>query len=237
MKKILLLFIFLFLVLGLYFTIDSLVSVKQSSTKKIPRPTEVTTLDIREMNRFMRPVTEKDHIRGNVKAPVKIVEFADFECDFCKKLHQTMKEIIAESDKEGKAAWVYRHAFNDTAHKNARMAAEGSECVNELSGNDVFWQYTDQVFEKAQTSTGFDSSKISEIVREIGVDENAFDLCMKDRRYQVKVSQDLADAMIAGARGTPYVIVIGHNDKRYDFSGVQTKEFVKNLIDLAEKGK
>src|SRR3989338_10852406 len=121
MKKILLVVVFVFFILGLYFFVSSFIPIKQSSTKKIPTPTEIATLDIRRMSKFMRPVTDEDHIRGNVKAPVKIVEFADFECEFCKKLHQTMKEIINESEKEGKVAWVYRHAFNDTVHKNARM--------------------------------------------------------------------------------------------------------------------
>src|SRR3989344_3377312 len=37
----------------------------------------------------VRPVTVEDHIRGNPNAPVKIVEYSDYECHFCKKFHET----------------------------------------------------------------------------------------------------------------------------------------------------
>ncbi|MCL4387207.1 DsbA family protein, partial [Patescibacteria group bacterium] len=156
---------------------------------------------------------------------------------FCKAFHRTMKELVKDYEKDGKVAWVYRHAFNETGRKYSRMAAEGSECVNELGGGESFWKYVDEVFDKAQTPSGFDGSIIPKIIKDVGVDESSFDACMKERRYQNKVSQDLSDAMIAGARGTPYIIIIGPTNKRYDFSGAQTKEFVKNLIELAFKEK
>src|SRR3990167_3200829 len=40
------------------------------------------------------PVTEKDHITGDINAPVKIVEYSDTECPFCKRFHYTMKSIM-----------------------------------------------------------------------------------------------------------------------------------------------
>ena len=44
----------------------------------------------------MTPVTSKDHIRGDINAPVKIVEYSDTECPFCKRFHTTMKEVMDE---------------------------------------------------------------------------------------------------------------------------------------------
>lgn len=42
-------------------------------------------------------ITEADHIRGNIDAPITIVEFADLECPFCKRFHQTMQQVIWNS--------------------------------------------------------------------------------------------------------------------------------------------
>ena len=42
----------------------------------------------------MRPIDSKDHIRGNPNAMVKIVEYSDLECPFCKRFHGTMKKIM-----------------------------------------------------------------------------------------------------------------------------------------------
>src|SRR3989344_36376 len=38
----------------------------------------------------MKAISKGDHIRGNPDAPVKIVEYSDTECPFCKRFHGTM---------------------------------------------------------------------------------------------------------------------------------------------------
>ena len=44
----------------------------------------------------MTPITSEDHIKGNPNAPVKIVEYSDMECPFCKRFHDTMNQVIDE---------------------------------------------------------------------------------------------------------------------------------------------
>src|SRR3989344_4359654 len=55
-----------------------------------------------------KEVSAGDHILGNPEAPIKIIEFSDTECPFCKKVHPTLKEIISNYGKSGQVAWVYR---------------------------------------------------------------------------------------------------------------------------------
>ena len=86
----------------------------------------------------MIPVTSEDHIRGDINAPVKIVEYSDTECPFCKRFHTTMQEVYNEYGKTGKVAWVYRHFPLDQLHSKARKEAEATECAAELGGNDKF---------------------------------------------------------------------------------------------------
>ena len=56
----------------------------------------------------IRPVTAEDHIKGSIDAPVKIIEYSDFECPFCKRFHVTMNQVIDEYGDSGQVAWVYR---------------------------------------------------------------------------------------------------------------------------------
>ena len=56
----------------------------------------------------IKPVSKEDHIRGDINAPVVIVEFSDTECPFCKSFHQTLQQIMSEYGSSGKVAWVYR---------------------------------------------------------------------------------------------------------------------------------
>src|SRR3989344_2269926 len=84
----------------------------------------------------VRPVGADDHIFGNADAPVKIIEYSDFECPFCKDFHKTMKQITDEYKDSGKVAWVYRHFPIDELHPvKARKEAIASECAAELGGN------------------------------------------------------------------------------------------------------
>jgi len=46
------------------------------------------------------PVTKNDHILGNANAPVKIVEYSDLECPFCKRFHETMNQVMDEYGKD-----------------------------------------------------------------------------------------------------------------------------------------
>src|SRR3990167_8218763 len=52
-------------------------------------------------------VTGADHIFGNPEASIKIVEYSDTECPFCKTFHYTMKQVVDAYG--GQVAWVYRH--------------------------------------------------------------------------------------------------------------------------------
>src|SRR5262249_16560759 len=59
-----------------------------------------------EMAKQAKPVSADDHIRGNPSAPVKVIEFSDFECPFCKSFHPEMKQVMEDFGQAGKVVWV-----------------------------------------------------------------------------------------------------------------------------------
>ena len=79
----------------------------------------------------MRPLSSEDHILGNPKADVVIVEYSDLECPYCKLFQPTLQRVMDEYGKDGKVAWVYRHFPIDSLHPKAPKEAEASECANE----------------------------------------------------------------------------------------------------------
>jgi len=176
----------------------------------------------------IKPVTKEDHIRGSIEAPIKIVEFSDLQCPFCKRFHETMKQALEEYG--GKVAWVYRHFPLESIHSRARSAAEGSECAAELGGNDAFWAYLDQIFGESSPNGVFSLAAISV---HIGLDEQKFQECLDSRRYADDVSDDLSDATNSGGRGTPYSIVITEGGQKFVISGAQPYPAVKQIIDTA----
>ena len=82
-----------------------------------------------------------DHIYGNPNAQVTIIEYSDYECPFCKRIHSTLKKVVDESN--GNVNWIYRH-WPLHQHSFEKLAA--SECVAQIKGNDAFWKYSDLLF-------------------------------------------------------------------------------------------
>lgn len=89
------------------------------------------------------PVTDADWVKGDRNAPIKIVEYSDFDCPFCGRFHESMDIVVRGNDD---VAWVYRHFPLDRLHPEARYVAEAAECVGELGGEEAFWLFTDGYF-------------------------------------------------------------------------------------------
>ena len=168
----------------------------------------------------IEPVTDEDHILGNPNASIVMVEYSDYDCPFCKTFHETMKRIMNEYGPQGDVAWVYRHFPIPSLHPNAPRIAEASECVAEIAGNDAFWTFSDLVFNEREINQLTDMSRIPEYAEVAGASRDAFDLCYNSRKYEDVIIDDIQKAQEAGAKGTPYtVLVIG--DQTGVISGAQ----------------
>ena len=183
----------------------------------------------------MTPVSSKDHIRGDINAPVKIVEYSDTECPFCKRFHETMKQVMDEYGKDGKVAWVYRHFPLDQLHSKARKEAIALECAGEQGGNDMFWSYADRLYEITPANNGLDPAELPKIAQYIGLDTAKFNTCLASTKYDKHIEDEVQNAQATGGNGTPWNIVVAKNGKKYPLSGAQPYEAVKQLIDLASK--
>lgn len=175
------------------------------------------------------PVSEKDHIRGDKNATIKIVEFSDTECPYCKQFHMTMLDAIEEYGVDGRVAWVYRHFPLDANHSKARKESEATECAAELGGNDAFWRYLDRLMEITPSNDGLDLAELPRIAEYVGLDVNAFSLCLSEGRYAERVANDLEDGINSGAKGTPYSVVIAANGKKFIIPGALPYDMLPQL--------
>jgi len=185
----------------------------------------------------MKAISKDDHIRGNPNAPVKIVEYSDTECPFCKRFHDTMKQVMDEYGKDGKVAWVYRNFPLDQLHPKARNEAAAIECAGDLGGNDKFWAYADRLYEVTPSNNGLDPAELPRIAQYVGLDTAKFNACLTSGRFAKHIEEDVQNATATGGNGTPWSIVVGKNNKKYPLSGAQPYASVKQLIDLALQGK
>ncbi len=184
----------------------------------------------------MRPVDASDHILGNPDADLVIVEYSDTECPFCKQFHSTMKRVMDTYGKDGKVAWVYRHFPIDQLHSKARKEAEATECAADQGGNDKFWAFTNTLYEKTPSNNGLDPKQLSVIAKEVGLDVDAFNTCLSTGKFTAKVEADYQDALKAGAKGTPYSLIITKKDgAKVPINGAQPYDSLKGTLDLLLK--
>lgn len=181
---------------------------KDNKAEAVAEPAQISGME------YVSPVSASDHIRGSIDAPIKLIEFSDAECPFCKRFHETMREIVESYS--GKVAWVYRHFPLDGLHAKARKEAEALECANELGGNGKFWEYLDRLFEITPSNDGLNLAELPKIAEYVGLDRAQFEKCLNSGKYAEHVAEDLADAQRSGGSGTPYTIIIGKKGRPVD---------------------
>lgn len=138
---------------------------------------------------------------GSAEAKVQVVEFSDFECPYCSRAADTLKEL--KTKYEGKPVqFVFRH-FPLSFHANARPAAEYAQCAHE---QEKFWPLHDEIF-AAQRELS--TEKLKELAGKVGLDQAKLDECLT--RVGPLVEADMKIASEAGVGGTPSFYINGQN--------------------------
>lgn len=185
-----------------------------------------------EMAKNVPKVTSDDHIYGNKNAEISLIEYSDFVCPFCYRFHDTAKQLVDESD--GKINWVYRHYPLPSHDPVATNIAHASECVADIAGNEKFWEFTDEVFERYSTTDRISTDEsISALAEELGIDKAKFDSCMDSGKFNDKINQERDDGSDAGVSGTPGNILI--NNKTGNTVAVKGAQPIDKFNDALEE--
>jgi len=168
---------------------------------------------------------KNDHIRGNKDAKITIVEFSDTECPFCKRFHETMKQIIDKYSDD--VRWVYRQMPLDGLHQKARTEALATECAADQG---KFWEYIDLIYERTTSNDGLDLAQLPVFAKEVGINVSKFQTCLDNKQFASEVQADEADGQAAGGQGTPYSILIAPDGNKTPINGAYPYEQVEQMI-------
>ncbi|MBI5405917.1 DsbA family protein [Candidatus Kaiserbacteria bacterium] len=178
---------------------------------------------------LVRPVSASDHILGNPAAKVVIVEYSDFDCDYCKSFHDTLHQIIANEGARGDVAWVFREFPLSEIHPNALSHARAAECAAAASGNDAFWKFANALFANQPA----DPKDYGIIAAAAGISGDAFAACYAtaSTTLDARIAADRRNALDVGAQGTPYSLLITADKPPVVIDGAYSYEAVKELVD------
>ncbi len=156
--------------------------------------------------------------RGNPDAPVRIVEFSDFQCPFCRRAQPTIVALLAKyGDKVS-------HSFRDfplrDIHPRAQMAAEASRCSGEQG---KYWEYHKLLYDHFGQLAREDLTKHAGTVL---LDVPRFESCLDSKKYADAVEEDVQDGLRAGVNSTPAFFVNG-----IAVTGAQPQSAFERVID------
>lgn len=152
----------------------------------------------------VRSVTKDDHTLGSFNSPVQMVVFTDFECPFCKTLHQKTLPLL-QRDYGASLLIAYRH-FPLSRYSKSRKEAEASECAYILGGHEAFWAYANNTFDVTPSENGLDLNELPKIAQRIGLDVDQFERCLAEGKGAARVGVDMREGAVAGISITPSIV-------------------------------
>jgi len=154
---------------------------------------------------------------GPADAPVTFVEFADFQCPYCRQEETTLKQLREQF--KDKIKFAYRD-FPLPMHQFAHKAAEAARCAGEQG---QFWPYHDRLFSAAPEDLAVPGLKTS--ARQVGLDGDKFDKCLDSGAEAAAVDTDFNDGKALGITGTPTMYING-----YTVSGAAALDTLHDLV-------
>ncbi|HEY9152428.1 MAG TPA: thioredoxin domain-containing protein [Anaerolineales bacterium] len=150
---------------------------------------------------------------GDPNAPVKLTEFADFQCPYCKEYWTTTEPQIFDTYvKTGKVLYTYRSAGNWVSGNIGGGGVESQDSAMAAycaADQNKFWEMHDALFTNVlgEDAGSFTNRRLQVIAQSIGLDMNAYNSCYNSQKYLSQVNQDFTDAQASGIQGTPWFVV------------------------------
>lgn len=236
------------IIAGTIIAIAIIYTTRKPAPVTAPTPAAQANVGAQLAQISMRTIDKNDHILGDPNAPVKIVEYSDPSCPYCKVFNATMVQVMDTYGASGKVAWVYRSfpldkptANGQILHPNAGRESQALECAAYVGGNEKFWAYQKRLYTVTpavtpQSPKGLDPSQLPEIAKYVGIDTVAFNDCLSSGRFKEKVEADYLDGVNAGVTGTPYSIIITPSGNKIPVEGIRSFATFKGTIDALLAG-
>ena len=140
---------------------------------------------------------------GSPVAPVVIIEFADYQCPFCRTMEPRLQTLVS-SHPERVAVYRYNLPIVEI-HPYAESAAIAATCATLQNVTESFQA---QLFSH---QSSFAEIRWADLAQQSGViNMNAFSECMNDKSSSESVARDVAAGSKLNLTGTPSFIINGN---------------------------
>jgi protein-disulfide isomerase/uncharacterized membrane protein len=168
--------------------------------------------------------------KGPAEAPIRVVEFSDFLCPFCRQIAGAFAAYIPQSAnrvvvyfKNYPLDQTCNTSLKQTVHPGACNVALGAICAQDQG---KFWPYHDRVFSSPPTNPQV--SDVVNMAREAGLDAAAVESCVNNPATRQRLGAEIAEGAQAQVQGTPTLFINGKKLPRLnDFTATIDREAAK----------
>jgi protein-disulfide isomerase len=167
---------------------------------------------------------------GDPNAPVKITEYSDFQCPYCKRFSdETEKQIVDTYVATGKVYFVYvpYGPGGNYIGPESKAAAMAAFCAGDQG---KFWEFHDILFanQTGENVGDYKDKRLLAFAETLSLDMTKFRSCFDGNQFAQKLQEGLTQGQQAGVGGTPYFLINGT-----PVEGAQPFENFKQVIDTA----
>jgi protein-disulfide isomerase len=156
---------------------------------------------IEEGDRYRVDLRGDEPQMGPNDALVTIIEFSDFQCPYCAKVADPLKDAMGSYG--GDVRLIFKH-FPLTGHKQAAPAAQAAWAAHQQG---KFWEMHDLLFANQRALSEEDLAKLG---AQLGLDVTRYEADRHSDAGRASVDADQTAGNKGGASGTPYFLVNGH---------------------------
>jgi len=153
------------------------------------------------------PMPDRDHVQGPIDAPIKLLEYGDYECPYCGEAYPIVKAI--QQRLGDRMCFAFRNFPLVNAHPHAQHAAEAAEAAG-VQGR--FWEMHDLLYENQDA---LEDKDLARYASTIGLDGERLMNELQSGAYTTRVRQDFRSGARLDVNGTPSFFI---NGVRYDGS-------------------
>tara|TARA_B110001454_G_C12723300_1_gene436389 strand:+ start:52788 stop:53597 length:810 start_codon:yes stop_codon:yes gene_type:complete len=161
--------------------------------------------DAEYANPLKPEIDESRVIFGKKDAPVTIVEYSDFECPYCSRGYQTVKQVKAEYG--DKVRVLFKHLPLDF-HPMAEPAARYYEAIA-MQDHAKAEKFHDKVFENQGELKSGKEGFLKKAAKDVGANMAKLEKDLKDEKISKRIQADMEEAQKFGIRGTPGFVING----------------------------
>jgi protein-disulfide isomerase len=166
-------------------------------------------------------------VKGAPQGPIKVVEFSDFLCPFCRNIAGAFAGYLPQN--ANRVTLYFKNYPLDSAcnpnmkqtiHEGACWLALGALCAQEQGR---FWPYHDKVFSSSLEKP--QAKDVVQLATEAGLDGAALEACMSSGPIRERLAAQIEEAREGGVQGTPTLFINGKRLPRLnDFVATVDKE-------------